>query len=72
MTIYIVNKCISSLHNKIPDEAFFNKKIDSNELKIFGTDVMVHMHIPKEKKKKWDKKSIKLTFVGYDDNTKWL
>lgn len=28
------------------------------------------VHIPKEKRKKWDYKSQKLIFVGYDDNSK--
>lgn len=28
------------------------------------------VHIPKEKRRKWDKKSIKLTFVGYDEGIK--
>jgi len=54
----------------VPDEAFFNKEMDSciKDLKIFGTPVMCH--VPKEKRKKWDKKSQKLVFVGYDDSSK--
>lgn len=39
-----------------------------NHLRIFGSVVMVH--IPKEKRLKWDKKAHKLIFVGYAENTK--
>lgn len=51
----------------LPDEMFFNKKVDLTDLKIFGSTVMVH--VPKEKRKKLDKKSMKLIFMGYDENT---
>lgn len=37
-------------------------------MRIFGSDVMVH--VPKEKRRKLDKKAIKLTFVGYDEQRK--
>lgn len=68
MAVYITNRTLSSATGKVPDEMFFKKKIDISNLKIFGSSVMVH--IPKEKRLKWDKKSSKHLFVGYDDDTK--
>lgn len=43
-------------------------KVDLSRVKIFGTPVMVH--VPKEKRVKWDPKSTKMIFIGYDPNTK--
>lgn len=37
-------------------------------MEIFGTEVMVH--VPKQKRKKWDKRAEKLIFVGYSNETK--
>ena len=68
MAAYLINKTISSTTGEIPDEIFYNTKINISNLKIFGSVVMVH--VPKEKRKKWDKKSQKLIFVGFDQNTK--
>lgn len=68
MATYLINKTISAAHGKVPDEMFFNKKVDLTDLKIFGSPVMVH--VPQEKRKKLDKKSMKLIFMGYDENTK--
>lgn len=68
MATYIINKTLSGSTNKIPDELFFKEKIDISNLKIFGSRVMVH--IPKEKRRKLDKKADEMIFVGYDSNTK--
>lgn len=68
MAVYLINKSISAAHGKVPDEIFTGKRVNLSNLKLFGSIVMVH--IPGEKRKKWDKKSEKLIFVGYDDNTK--
>lgn len=68
MSAYLINKSISSVHKRIPDELFYNSKIDLSGLKIFGSTVMVHT--PREKRRKWDKKSKMMIFVGYDKNTK--
>lgn len=37
-------------------------------MRIFGSPVMVH--VPKQKRLKWDPKSKKMLFVGFADNTK--
>lgn len=66
MSAYLINKIPSK--GKIPDELFYEKRINLCDLKLFGTKVMVH--IPKVNRKKWDKKSKEMIFVGYDDNRK--
>lgn len=68
MAAYLINRTITSVHDQVPEEMFYKRKINLTHLKIFGSDVMVH--VPKEKRKKWDQKSVKLTFVGYDENSK--
>ncbi|CAH1378632.1 unnamed protein product, partial [Tenebrio molitor] len=44
------------------------RKPNVSHLRIFGSPVMVH--IPKEKRRKWDKKAGKVYLVGYSDNIK--
>ncbi|CAB3232079.1 unnamed protein product [Arctia plantaginis] len=44
------------------------KEFDINVLQVFGTEVYVH--IPKERRLKWDAKSRKGVFVGFGQNTK--
>lgn len=64
----------SPIRNKTSYELWFNEQPEVNHFRIFGTDVYVH--IPKEKRKKWNPKSKKGIFVGYCDDTKgyriWL
>lgn len=68
MAVYLMNRTISASTGKVPEETFSKKRIDLSNLRIFGTRAMVH--VPKEKRKKWDPKSTQLTFVGYDEETK--
>lgn len=68
MSVYLINRSFSTSHGKIPDELFFNKKVDISGLRLFGCPVMVHVN--KEKRKKWDKNSNKMIFVGYDSDVK--
>lgn len=69
MATYIINRSVcTSLKNKTPEEVFTGNKIDLSNLKIFGSEVMVH--VPKTNRKKLDRKSKKLIFVGFDSNTK--
>lgn len=69
MAVYLMNRSVNS--NKLditPEELWSGKKVDLSKLKLFGTRIMVH--VPKEKRQKWDYKSEALIFVGYDENTK--
>lgn len=69
MAAYIMNRTISSiLMNKTPEEVWTGNKVNVSHMKIFGSTVLVH--VPKEKRKKFDSKSRKMIFVGYDSNTK--
>lgn len=69
MAVYLMNRSVNTNRlDKTPEELWSGKKVDLSKLKLFGTKVMVH--VPKEKRKKWDYKSEKLIFVGYDENTK--
>lgn len=69
MAAYIINRSVSSvLIDKTPEEVWCGGKIDLSDLKIFGSSVMVHN--PRQRRKKWDRKSLNLIFVGYDTNKK--
>lgn len=68
MATYLINRSVCASHGKTPDEIFYGAKVDLSNLRIFGSSVMVH--VPKEKRRKWDKKSERLIFVGYDSDTK--
>lgn len=68
MAAYLINRTICSSHGKVPNELFFNERVNISDLRIFGSPVMVH--VPKQKRKKWDKKSVKMLFVGYDRDVK--
>ena len=51
-----------------PMELLYEKKFNFDQLKVFGCKVFCH--IPKQLRNKFDKKSIKGIFVGYDINSK--
>lgn len=51
-----------------PNELWNNEKFDLKSLRVFGCKAMAH--IPKEKRKKLDEKSIECIFVGYANNVK--
>lgn len=69
MATYLKNRTTSTLlGDKTPYELFHGAQADLSELKIFGSTVMVH--VPHQRRKKWDEKSQKMIFVGYDENTK--
>ncbi|GBP87760.1 Retrovirus-related Pol polyprotein from transposon TNT 1-94 [Eumeta japonica] len=44
------------------------KKPNIHHLKVFGCEAMIHL--PKEKRKKWDSKAQKAIFIGYCEHTK--
>lgn len=66
---YIINRSpTKALEYKTPYEMWSGKKPNINNMRIFGCDAMVH--VPKEKRQKWDPKAIKMLFVGYCEYTK--
>jgi hypothetical protein len=69
MAVYLINRTVcSALGDQTPEEVWTGKKVDLSQLQIFGSEVMVH--VPRQKRRKWDSKSVKLIFVGYDGEQK--
>lgn len=66
--VYLKNRSVASHIEKTPFEMWMGRKPDISHLRIFGSPVMVH--VPKEKRKKFDKKANKMFLVGYSENTK--
>ena len=62
---YVLNRTIMGQRGvKTPFEKWFNRKTNIKHLRVFGADA--YLNIPKEQRKKFDKKSRKMTVVGYD------
>ena len=62
---YVQNQSFISLLNIVTSFQLWNGYSPSiNHLRIFGC--IVYAHIPNEKQKKWDFKSNKCIFVGYE------
>lgn len=67
--VYLRNRSVvSGLNNKTPFEQWTGKKPDVSHLRIFGSKIMVH--VPKEKRLKFDKKAKECILVGYPDHVK--
>lgn len=66
--VKLINSSCSSSINAVPDEIWYKKPVDFSRFKVFGCRAMVH--VPKEKRKKLDKKAIECIFLGYSDETK--
>lgn len=68
-SVFVLNRTgTSSVLNKSPCELWYNKKVDFDYFKVFGS--IVYVHIPKQKRQKLDQKAEKCLFVGYGDTTK--
>jgi hypothetical protein len=57
-----------ALVDTTPNEAWSGKKPSISHLKLFDCDAFVH--VPKEKRSKFDKKAIKCIFIGYKEGMK--
>lgn len=63
--VYLLNRNTSSqTGNVTPFELWHGVKPSLQHIRIFGS--IGYVHVPKEKRKKLDKKSIKMLLVGYD------
>ena len=56
------------LDNKTPEEDFSGEKPKVNHMRIFG--FLVYIHIPKEKRNKFNPSGRKGIFIGYSDTSK--
>jgi hypothetical protein len=71
VTYILNNSGTSEVQGKFPTEVWSGKPVSKEIIEnfhIFGSEVWVH--IPKQKRLKWDPKSECCIFVGYDLNTK--
>lgn len=67
--VYLKNRSItSSLGNITPYEVWYSRKPDLSHIRLFGSPVMVH--IPKEKRLKWDRKAEMYILIGFSETTK--
>lgn len=66
--VYLKNRSIVSGAEKTPFELWYGKKPDLSHIRLFGSKVM--MHVPKEKRFKWDKKAMQHILVGYGEDIK--
>lgn len=67
--VYLKNRSPTVAVQKMtPEEAWTGRKVDLSHLKVFGCRAFVH--IPDEKRTKWDPKSKEFVFVGYCDESK--
>lgn len=66
---HIINRSPTRVLNHMtPLEKLTGMKPKLSHLRVFGCKAMVH--VPKEKRSKWDPKSIEMIFLGYCENTK--
>ncbi|GBP29416.1 Retrovirus-related Pol polyprotein from transposon TNT 1-94 [Eumeta japonica] len=68
-SVYLRNRSVvTGLNDMTPYEVWTGNKPNLSHVRIFGSKVM--MHIPKEKRLKWDEKARELILVGYAENVK--
>jgi hypothetical protein len=66
---YLVNMSPSStLVDTTPNEVWYGKNTSVAHIKVFGCDAF--LHVPKEKRRKMDKKEVKCIFIGYKEGMK--
>lgn len=65
---YVQNRLPSRVVDKTPFELWTGRVPDLSELKVFGCEAYVH--VPDQKRKKFDAKARKLVFVGYSTQHK--
>lgn len=67
--VHVLNKTgTSTVQGKTPHELWFGEKPEIGYLRVFGTEVFIH--VPDQKRRKLDAKSKKGYFVGYQDGVK--
>lgn len=67
--VYLLNRTVTTtLNYKTPFEMWTGRRPDVSHLRVFGSTIMVH--VPKQKRLKWDRKSEKCILVGYSNDVK--
>lgn len=65
---YILNRVPASATGRTPCELWHGDKPNYSHMKVFGSPAFVH--VPKERRKKLDQKSVRMIFVGYAEGRK--
>ena len=65
---FLINKVPCRNNTDSPDKKWYGRSTNLKFLRVFGTPAMVH--IPKEKRRKLDPKSIECIMVGYSQESK--
>ena len=60
---YVHNRVVTSSTGIIPFEQWYKKKPDVSHFKVFGC--MGYAFVPDHERRKWDRKTQRLRFVGY-------
>lgn len=69
--VYVINRPVNSMLKDDTPKAIWTKtKVDLRHVRIFGSKVMVH--VPKERRRKWNSKSRTMLFMRYCDETKGI
>lgn len=67
--VYLINRSPTKVLREVtPEEKWTGNKIDLSHLKVFGCTA--YAHVPDQKRRKLDPKSIKLALVGYSEDSK--
>ena len=67
-SVYLLNVCpTKSVREMTPEEAWSGLKPDVSHLRVFGC--VAYAHIPDQRRKKLDDKSVKCIFIKYSDPT---
>lgn len=66
--VHLLNRSPSKGAGMTPEQAWTGKIPNLSHIRVFGSEVMVH--VPKADRKKWDNKATECILVGYDDCTK--
>lgn len=67
--VYLKNRSpTKAVKDSVPEELWTGKKVDLSHLKVFGC--LAYGLKPKQKRQKFDSKTVSMIFVGYPYNTK--
>lgn len=66
--VYVQNRIITRATDSIPIEQWDGTKVSLNHLQVFGIKCFVH--IPTERRKKFDETATEMVFMGYDNASK--
>ncbi|KAH9292781.1 hypothetical protein KI387_042034, partial [Taxus chinensis] len=67
--VYLLNRAPTKiLQNRTPEEVWTGRKPSIHHLRVFGCTA--YMHVPDEKRKKIDPKTLPCLFLGYSTTSK--